>query len=221
MHARIVRIGHAKPGFGRIDVGRLPADRHGLDLDARVMVEVDAAADDVRDRCRHDDRAMVTHQGRGAVPERSGQRTTQLRVSNEQVGHAGRLPDVEHRHAVGDERRHVIHGAQRDVGVRERNERRRVAVDDGVDVGTGPVDLAVNEALEIRRATGRVHRVPVEIELQDVGGGHQLRRHRPREQKTIGSRRMPDAHVSHRVEDVLHREDPVRRDEVLDERGWR
>jgi hypothetical protein len=90
-------------------------------------------------------------------------------------------------------------------------------VDDGVDVAAGSVDLAVNEALEIGGAAALVHRVRVEIELEDVGRRHEFRRHGSREQKAIGARGMTDADVPHRIEHVLHRQDVVGDDEIRDQ----
>ena len=52
---------------------------------------------------------------------------------------------------LGDERALVVDRPQRDFGYAEWNQRRGVAVDDRVDVGARPVDLAVDESLPIRR----------------------------------------------------------------------
>ena len=84
------------------------------------------------------------------MPQRLRKRAAQLVVANQHVG-AARLPDVPHRHALDDERAHVIHRLHRHRRRGERNHVGAVAVHDRHDIGTGFVNLAVNEALDVSR----------------------------------------------------------------------
>src|SRR5256885_262556 len=79
------------------------------------------------------------------------------RVADQHVG--GRstgIADLEHRHASAEEGTHMVDRLQLDAGGSERNDRRRVAVHDGLHLRPYLVDLAMNEALEIDGAAARI-----------------------------------------------------------------
>src|SRR5688572_21570671 len=58
----LVRVGHAQFGFRRIDRRKFAAKAHGLNLHTGIQIQVDTAADDVRDRGRDDHCAVMAHQ---------------------------------------------------------------------------------------------------------------------------------------------------------------
>ena len=92
-----------------------------------------------------------------------------------------------------------------------------MAVDDRHHVGTGAVDLAVDEALAGELAAAAVGRVRVEVEHHDVALLHRARRAVARDQEAIGTLVVARADVAVTVEHALVREDVVRKDEVIDE----
>ncbi|OLB11494.1 MAG: hypothetical protein AUH18_06065 [Candidatus Rokubacteria bacterium 13_2_20CM_69_10] len=88
-------------------------------------------------------------------------------------------------------------------------------VHDGVDVGARFVDRAMDEALEIGLAAV-AHRCAIELELHDVVTLDQLGTERAREQVARGMRRVAQAHVAIRVDDVFVGQDSVGDDEIPD-----
>src|SRR4030095_14375917 len=122
-------------------------ERHRRGLQASIQIEIDASTDDRRDGSPDHDCAMSTHQSRRLVGPGSGGRLAQPGLLNEHVTHAGYVADLEDWHALGDERALMIDGPQRNAGNAERNQRRRMTVDDGVDITANLVDLAVNEQI--------------------------------------------------------------------------
>src|SRR5438105_9303668 len=54
----------------------------------------------------------------------------------------------------------------------ERDDRRRAAVHDPLDLGMGLVDLAVNKSFKINGPARRVDCIAVAIEFHEVGGGN-------------------------------------------------
>ena len=57
---------------------------------------------------------------------------------------------------LGHERALVVDGPQRHARDAKRDQGRRVAMNDGLDVAAGSIDLAVDEALAVRRAAACV-----------------------------------------------------------------
>jgi len=110
-----------------------------------------------------------------------------------------------------------VHRPQRHLGDAERNHGRGMAMDHGVDVRPGTIDLRVDETLLINRAAATIDGVAVEIEFHDVVGGDAPGRLRLGNQETIRPRRMPHADVAVTVDDALVIEDAVGGDEVLDQ----
>src|SRR5215471_11615294 len=92
-----------------------------------------------------------------------------------------------------------------------------MAVHDRQDVGTRPVDLAVDEALQIDAATVRIERVAVEVEGEYVLAAHQRRRHVAGKQKMPGRLVVADAYVSEAVDDTLAVKDAIGDSEPLHE----
>jgi hypothetical protein len=110
----------------------------------------------------------------------------------------------------------VVERPERGPADPERDHRRRVVVDDGLDVRAAAVDLAVDEALEVERARV-VDGAAVEVVLHDVARADQLRRQRSREQVALRLPRVAHAHVSVAVDHALVGQDPIGGDEVLDQ----
>src|SRR6266542_4317486 len=94
-----------------------------------------------------------------------------------------------------------------------------MAVHDRVQVWPLRVDLAVNEALEIRLPRIVVLRGRREVERHDVVVRDELRRKRTRQQVAVRLLGMARAYVAEAVENAEAGEDAVGRDEVLDECG--
>src|SRR5258708_13116289 len=92
-----------------------------------------------------------------------------------------------------------------------------MAMDHGVDVRPGAIDLRVDETLLIDRAAATIDGVAVEIEFHDVVGGDRPGRLRLGNQEMIRPRRMPHADVAVTVDDGLVREEGVGREEGLDQ----
>src|SRR5205823_6330730 len=83
-------------------------------LEPRVRLEVDAAEHRDRERWADDHRAVAAHERHGAAVERLRERPAERRAAHEHVGHAARrVADVEERHALPDERAHVVERPER------------------------------------------------------------------------------------------------------------
>ena len=87
----------------------------------------------------------------------------------------------------------------------------------GVDVGPGAKNLAVDETLEIDALSARFDSVAVEVELQNVGCCDRARRHVARQQEAVCAVRMPGADVAERIHHALMEEDVVSIHKVGDE----
>jgi hypothetical protein len=77
------------------------------------------------------------------------------------------------------------------------------------------------EALEITSSAARVDRDAVEIVLHDVAGGDELGSDGARHEIALGRSGVARADVSIAVEHALVDENPVGRDQILDESGIR
>jgi hypothetical protein len=137
------------------------------------------------------------------VAERLGQRAADLAIGHEHIGRAEFLADVEDRHAARQESRIVEHRPHRHFGHAERNDRRRMAVHDGHDIGTRAVDFRMDEALEEQCLAGFVDVIAIEIEFDNVGRCRQRRRERARHEEMLGICRMPHGDMAERVDDGL------------------
>ena len=121
---------------------------------------------------------MAAHQRDRMQPQCLRQRRAQRIVANQHVGGgAAGGADVEYRCAVAQEPGDVVHRLQRDLGIGERDHRRRMTVHDRHHVGAYLIDLAVDETFEIGRAAARIDRRAVQVEFHDVVRGDQRRRH--------------------------------------------
>ena len=75
-------------------------------------------------------------------------------------------------------------------------------------------DAAMDEALVIERPAVVAHRRAVEIELDDVLGFHQFRRHRGRHEEAMRIFRMAHAHMAIGIHHAFAGEDAVGDHEV-------
>ena len=80
---------------------------------------------------------------------------------------------------------------------------------DGVDVGTGAEEFAVDVALGIELTSLAVDRFAIEVELHDVVERDQFGREGAREQEAVGPLRRAHADVTVGVENPVFRERPV------------
>src|SRR5207244_1942896 len=94
----------------------------------------------------------------------------------------------------------------------ERNDVRAVAMNDRLHVGTGSIDFAVNEPLDVAGGRAFLHRHAVEVVLEDVGRRDQRGRPGARKKIMIRVARIPQADVPVSVENRFVREDSVRVD---------
>ena len=91
-----------------------------------------------------------------------------------------------------------------------------MAVHDGIDIGTGLVDLAVDEALNIHESPGLIDRIGIEVVFHDVRRGDDRGRLGARQEISIGRMGMTHAYMAIAVEDALVGQDAVGRDQVFD-----
>ena len=96
---------------------------------------------------------------------------------------------------------------------------RRMAVNHGLYVWSCPVNFAMDEALKERALAFGVNWIGVEIVLQDVGRGHELRRNIPRPKIAVGILRMSDRDVAETVEHSLVHQDAVCGHQVFEHGG--
>src|SRR5450631_2693300 len=90
-------------------------------------------------------------------------------------------------------------------------------MDYGLHVRSYPVDLAVDESLQIRAPAFCVDRVSLEIEFHDVGGGDRRRRDASREQEAVRVSIVPDADMAEAVDHAFAVQDMVRAHQVFDQ----
>src|SRR4051812_18161930 len=87
------------------------------------------------------------------------------------------------------------------------------------DIGPSLEDRGVNEPLQVKRTLIVPHRLPVEVEFDDIFGGDQFWGNRARDQKMRRIVRMSDADMTVRIHDFLLREDAVGDHEILNKGG--
>lgn len=88
-----------------------------------------------------------------------------------------------------------------------------VAVDNGLDIGACPVDLAVDESFEIARSVVRGRPVQsdhLNVVGRDEAGGQVSGDEEPA--RVVG---VTDAHVAESIEDAVADENAIRIDEIL------
>jgi hypothetical protein len=86
------------------------------------------------------------------------------------------------------------------------------------NIWPGPIDLGMDEAFGIQRSTLRVDGISVEIEFDEIGRCHQLRRQRSSHDESIGSTIMPRADMPEPIEYALLGKNSICRDKVGYER---
>ena len=165
---------------------------------------------------------MAAHQhDRGILAELLRQILAEVRREDHQIGAvAGGFANLEQRHAEAEKAGIVQQRPQLGARHRERHHGRRMAVHHRIDVRPRLVDLAVDEALAVEQLAVvlGIDGLAVEIEHQNVGGGHQFRRDRARDQIAVRIARIAHADMAEGVEHVKPRQRAVRGDEVVDQR---
>jgi hypothetical protein len=129
------------------------------------------------------------------------------------------VADLENRRRVAEKSGHVKHrpeARRRDDA--ERDDRRRMAVDDGADLRPGAIDLGVDEALEIDGTAIVAEGSGVEIEGHDIRFRHQPGRHVAGQQEGVFALVVAHADMAEAVDDALVEQDAVGGDEILDQR---
>ena len=89
-------------------------------------------------------------------------------------------------------------------------------MDDGHDFGVGAIDLAVNEAFEIDAAPVGVDGLPVQIEFDNVVGGHVARRHVAGQQEAVRACIVTDADMAKCVDHAVVEKDVVGKNEIVE-----
>ena len=167
------------------------------------------------DRWTDDSHAMTAHENDVFVSEHFSQRMAFLRIADQHIRDPKIFPDIEDRNAITHKRSHMVHWPHRYIRVGERNYRRRMSVNDGIHIGPHPIDFGVDESFRVQRTALRIDRDSVQVELQQIRRGNQLRSQRARHDKTIRVSVVPRADVSVSIDDALLRQDPVCCDEVF------
>jgi hypothetical protein len=85
-------------------------------------------------------------------------------------------------------------------------------------VGPQLVGRAVDEPFQIRLASAGLDRLAVEGELDEVLALDAIGRPRPRQEEAVGPVRVSHADMAERIDDLLARENPVRGDELVQQR---
>ena len=114
----------------------------------------------------------------------------------------------------------MVHGPKGRPRHAKRNQRRRMAVHDGLNVRTRPINRCVNEAFEVNGAPADIDRSAFEVKLQNVFGGDQARRDAARQQETRRVLLVADADVAKSVDDALIVKDPICVNEILNQGGF-
>src|SRR5262245_49803034 len=82
-----------------------------------------------------------------------------------------------------------------------------MAMHNRLNIGSRPVDFAVDETLEKTSSAVCVECIAVEIIFENVVRSNQRRRERARHEVPVRRRRLAHRHVTERVDDTLCRED--------------
>ena len=155
---RLRRVGRGRGGGLAVVEEADPAlaEPQRLGRQPGVDLGIDGAEHDLADRSADHDVAVAAQQRHAALAERLRQGGAEGGVADQHVGGgAAGVADLEYRHAGAEKRAHVVDRLQPARHHPERDDRRRMAVDDGVDLGARLVDLAVDEAFEIGGAALR------------------------------------------------------------------
>jgi hypothetical protein len=158
---------------------------------------------------------VAAHEDAGALAERLREGFPRFRVADEHVALFADLADIEDRRAAPEEGSHVVHGLELALGHSEGHHGFRVAVHDRHHIGPRPVDLAVDEALEVGAAVV-AHRLAVGPVEHHVCRGDEWGRNGPRHEEMARLVGRAHAHVAVGIEHALHGEDAVGGDEVFD-----
>ena len=94
-----------------------------------------------------------------------------------------------------------------------------VVMDHRIDLGPRLVDFAVDHPLAVEAEFGRLDRLGIEIELDDVGDFRQFRRAVARDEIALRIARMAHADMAEGVEHFLVGEDAGRDDQLVQQFG--
>ena len=213
----VVRGERLRPGH---EIDRA-ADGDGGKLLARIDLGVIGAEHGVGQRRADHGIAVAAHQHhRGVLAELFGEVLAEVRRQDHQVGAvADAFADFEQRHAEPKEAGIVQQRPQFCPRHGERHHGRRMAVHHRVDVGPRLVDFAVDEALAVEQLAVvlGIDGLAVEVEDENVGGGHRFRRDRARDQIAVRIARVAHADMAEGIEHVQSRQRAVGGDEIVDE----
>jgi hypothetical protein len=95
-----------------------------------------------------------------------------------------------------------------------------MAMNDGVHVGSHPVDFAMDEPLSVERATPEVNCAAVEIELHNVVRSHIGRSYLTRtcHEKSVRVFRVTDAYMTVGVKHAFIDKDPIGQSKLAERR---
>src|SRR5262249_52321635 len=116
---------------------------------------------------------------------------------------------------------HVEYRTQLDRSDAKRNQRRSVIVNHSPNVGSGAIDLSVDEAFRIQCSALCVDSVTIEVELDEVGCRYEFRCERSRHDESVDCPIMARADMTEAVKHSLLSKYPICSDEIFNERGIR
>jgi tetratricopeptide (TPR) repeat protein len=139
---------HLRAAYETAEQARERSQRDGLRLHFGIAHSVYGAENRKVNGGRDYDASMAPHQYNRVASKRFRKSLSKLAVADQHVRRAAcGLPALEYWNSRCQKRRDMEHGLKLRLSVCERDDRRRMAVDCGVHIGSCPVNLGVNEAL--------------------------------------------------------------------------
>src|SRR5262249_6661428 len=192
------------------------AEGHRLHLQLGADFQIDRDEHRMAHRAADHGGAVAAHQRRRFAAEELRQIAAHRHVAHQQRRIAELVARIPGRHFVADMRAHMQKRLELFGGGAERNDARRMIVDDGVHVGPCFIDRAVNEALEVGRRCVLIDGVAVERVFDNVGALDALGCARARQEVMPRIVRVPRADVTERIDDALVRQNAIGRHQFFE-----
>src|SRR5215831_21221414 len=139
-----------------------------------------------------------------------------LGVADQEIRHAVTIANLKVRNIVHEKCRHVADWPQLDGGYAERDNGRRIDVDNGIDIRAYFVNFAMNVPLNVHELALLIDRVGIEVVFHDVLGRDDRRGFGARQKIAIRSTAVAHAYMAVAIEDALVGENAVGGDEIVD-----
>lgn len=146
-------------------------------LKQRVATAVYGSENQLARILADDGRAMALHQYDRASPEASPQRFCLRVLRHQMIGRTELVALIPDRHLRAEDSTELGHHAEFDIGQTERHDRRTMVMTDRMDIRAHPVQDGVDHTLRIQGAVSVDDRLCGHVKFEDIGFGHQLRRH--------------------------------------------